>query len=197
MLKQVWKNLQMRLSPSWQWPEVGTLYGAAAAQARLPQFFTVGGVPDSLDGRFDLLTLHLVLLMRRLDGQGRPAMALRQRLFDLFAADMDRNLRELGVGDTGISRRVKTMGQAFYGRLQAYDQAFQAPEAQRQTVLMTALDKNLYGTVPTAPVALAAMAHYMIETMDYLQQQPVSAMLAGHVNFLTPRLDDHGRPDAK
>lgn len=197
MLKHVWKNLQMRLSPSWQQPEVAALYAAAADQARLPQFYTQGGVPDSLDGRFDLLTLHLVLVLRRLDGQGRPAMALRQRLFDLFAADMDRNLRELGVGDTGISHRVKTMGQAFYGRLQAYDQAFIATEDQRQAALMTALDKNLYGTVPTAPVALAAMARYMMATMDYLQQQPVSAMLTGQVNFLTPALDSHGRQNTE
>lgn len=193
MLKQVWKNLQTQLSPSWQRPEVAALYAAAAGQARLPQFFAQGGVPDSLDGRFDLLTLHLILVLRRLDGQGKPAMVLRQRLFDLFAADMDRNLRELGVGDTGISRRVKTMGQAFYGRLQAYDQAFQAPDERREAALMTVLDKNLYGTVPTAPVALAAMARYMVATADYLQQQPVSTMLTGQVNFLTPTLDDHGR----
>ena len=195
MLKQVWKNLQMQLAPAWQRPEVAALYGAVAAQARLPWFFTQAGVPDSLDGRFDLLTLHLVLVLRRLDGQGRSAMARRQQLFDLFAADMDRNLREMGVGDTGISRRVKTMGQAFYGRLQAYDQALRAPADKRQAALMTALDKNLYGTVPTAPVALAAMARYMLATMDFLQQQPVSAMLAGQINFLTPELDEHGQRD--
>lgn len=197
MLKQVWKNLQMQLAPTWQRSEVAALYGAAAAQARLPAFFTQGGVPDSLDGRFDLLTLHLVLVLRRLDGQGRPAMARRQQLFDLFAADMDRNLREMGVGDTGISRRVKTMGQAFYGRLQAYDQALRAPADKRRAALMTALDKNLYGTVPTAPVALAAMARYMLAATDDLQQQPVSALLAGQINFLMPELDEHGQRDNK
>lgn len=193
MLKDVWKNLQMQLSPAWQRPEVAALYAIAANQARLPQFYIQGGVPDSLDGRFDLLALHLVLVLRRLDGQGKPAMLLRQRLFDLFAADMDRNLREMGVGDTGISRRVKTMGQAFYGRLKVYDEAFSVPVEQRQAALMTALDKNLYGTVPTVPVALGAMARYMLATMAYLLQQPVSAILAGQLDFLPPQLDDHGR----
>lgn len=173
----------MALRPAWQRPEVVALYGAVAMQARQPAFYRAGGVPDTIDGRFDLLTLHLVLLLCRLQGQGRAAEHMRQHLFDLLAADMDRNLRELGVGDMGISRRVKVMGQAFWGRLAAYDAALQTAAEQRQSALMTALDKNLYGTVPGTEAMLAQMARYVLTIRDSLDRQPLTLILSGKLNF--------------
>jgi len=181
MLKRVWENLQIALRPAWQRPEVVGLYSAVAAQARQPALYRQGGVPDTLDGRFDLLALHLALVLCRLRGQGRAAEVMRQHLFDFLAADMDRNLRELGVGDTGISRRIKTMGQAFYGRMAAYDAAL-AP-ARPRDALMTALDKNLYGTVPTAPESLGWMADYTLRLRDFLDQQALGSILKGNMIF--------------
>ena len=75
------------------------LYDTIVAQSRLPAFYQAGGVPDSVDGRFDLIVLHAVLVTRRLGGAGEPGKALAQELFDLMFADMDRSLREMGVGD--------------------------------------------------------------------------------------------------
>lgn len=183
MLRRVWENLQIRLRPRWQAPEVTALYNALATQARHPQLYTAGGVPDSLDGRFDLLTLHLALLLRRLRGQSRAADAMRQALFDLFAADMDRNLREMGIGDMGISRRIKRMGEACYGRMTAYETALAQPEGERRAALMTALDKNLYGTVPTNPTALGWMADYVLDLQARLDRQDIAAMLLGTLNL--------------
>lgn len=191
MLKRVWDNLQMALRPAWQAEEVGRLYGAAATQARLQVFYQTGGVPDSIDGRFDLLSLHLVMLMRRLRGHG-GGNAMQQALFDLLAADMDRNLREMGVGDTGISRRVKTMGEGFFGRYKAYDAALTAPAGEQEAALMTALDKNLYGTVPTDAAGLRRMAGYVLAMNAALQAQSLDALLSGNVTFNAFGDDDAG-----
>lgn len=182
----------MALRPAWQAEEVGALYRAVADHARLPVFYLNGGVPDSLDGRFDLLSLHLILLMRRLRGQGRAGNAMQQALFDLLAADMDRNLREMGVGDTGISRRVKAMGEAFFGRYTAYDSALALPEAEQQSALMTALDKNLYGTVPTEPARLQRMASYVQAADKALQAQTLDRLLNGKVTMFVFEGDNAG-----
>lgn len=94
-------------------------------QAREPIFYRDLGVPDTVNGRFDLLLLHLWLLLRRLRTvQG--AAELSQALFDRFCEDMDDNLREMGVGDQTVPKRMRAFGEAFYGRVQAYDQAMDA-----------------------------------------------------------------------
>ncbi len=120
------------------------LYTAAVAQARAPAFYEAG-VPDTIDGRFDLLMLHLFLLMRRLRRDGAPGAALTQALFDTAFDDMDRTLREMGVGDLGVPRRIKAMARAFYGRAAAYDAAL---DAHGDSDLRTALGRNLFGGGP-------------------------------------------------
>ncbi|MBP7253607.1 MAG: ubiquinol-cytochrome C chaperone family protein [Alphaproteobacteria bacterium] len=174
----------MALRPAWQAEEVGALYRTVADHARQPIFYLAGGVPDSLDGRFDLLSLHLILLMRRLRGHGREGHAMQQALFDLLAADMDRNLREMGVGDTGISRRVKAMGEAFFGRYTSYDTALCLPATEQQAALMTALDKNLYGTVPSEPARLECMAGYARVVAADLERQSLNDLLRGQLTLM-------------
>lgn len=184
LIKRLLKNLQTRCRPDWRRLEVAALYGAAAKQARQPEFYQAGGVPDTIDGRFDLLSLHIALIMLRLRGEkAADAARMRQHLFDFFGADLDRNLRELGVGDMGIARRIKVMGQGFYGRLAAYQAALAQPEATRITAVMTALDKNLYGTVPTVPEALRRMAEYVVRTEAALHGYPLERFLNGTINF--------------
>src|SRR5687767_10591046 len=97
------------------------LYAAAVAQARQPAFYVALGVPDTLEGRFELIVLHVHLLCRRLGALGESGAALAQALFDCMFRDMDRNLRELGVGDPSLPRRIKAMLEAYYGRIKAYD----------------------------------------------------------------------------
>jgi cytochrome b pre-mRNA-processing protein 3 len=106
-------------------PSRGTIeviYGMIVTQAREPLFYRDLGVPDTVNGRFDLLVLHLWLVLRRLKSI-EGGTALSQALFDRFCADMDDNLREMGVGDLTVPKRMQAFGEAFYGRTAAYDLA--------------------------------------------------------------------------
>lgn len=124
----------------------GRIYAAIVAQARRPEFYTSLHVPDTLDGRFELIALHAYLILNRLKGQGVEAEAVAQAVFDAMFDDMDRNLREMGVGDLGVGRRVKAMAQGFYGRIAAYDRGL----ALGDVALGEAIARNLYGTVGAA-----------------------------------------------
>ncbi|MGE5147412.1 MAG: ubiquinol-cytochrome C chaperone family protein [Candidatus Eiseniibacteriota bacterium] len=156
------------------------LYVALVEQARAPAFYDAGGVPDSLDGRFDMIVLHAYLVMRRLGTAGEPGTALAQALFDVMFSDMDQNLRELGVGDLAVGRRVKTMARSFYGRVKAYDEGLARPD---DTALTAALSRNLYATVEVAPEAVAAMAGYLREAARTLAAQPLAELMAGRPRF--------------
>lgn len=162
------------------------LYLALATQARTPFFYTHAGVPDSLDGRFDAVALHIFLVLNRLKrSEDATAAALAQHLVDHFVTDMDRSVRELGVGDMGVARRVKQMAQALYGRAAAYSQALAdaAPEP-----LAAALARNLYGTrsdVPPGEVAL--VARYMRAAAAFLDRQELDALVLGKIEFPPPQ----------
>lgn len=161
------------------------LYLALVAQAREPVFYLAFGVPDTIDGRFDMIALHAFLLLRRLKavgGDGKP-VELGQEIFDLMFADMDRNLREMGVGDLGIAPKVKTMARAFYGRIAAYEAGLDAAEL---SVLADALKRNLYRGVGPAEAHVQAMANYVRRQAAFLDAQPTEELLAGTVRFAAP-----------
>ena len=102
------------------------LYDCAAAQARSPAFYAVMGAPDTVEGRFELYSLHVALLLRRLKGQGPQAAETAQGLFDAYVQALDDALREMGVGDLSVGKKMRKLGEAFYGRVKAYDEAFSA-----------------------------------------------------------------------
>lgn len=127
------------------------LYIALVEQARNPVFYTRLGVPDTLDGRFDVIVLHMHLVLQRLQAGFARSPELRElsrMLIEYYFADMDRSLREMGVGDTGISYRVQKMSSAFYGRLEAYGMA--GEDAQ---LWPEALRRNIYGTTEAPDAA--------------------------------------------
>ena len=98
------------------------LYRSVVEKARFPRFYSGAGVPDTLDGRFELIALHAFMVLRRLQGRsGTNRQSLAQALFDTMFADMDRSLREMGAGDLGVGRRVKFMASSFLGRVKAYE----------------------------------------------------------------------------
>lgn len=133
------------------------VYIALVGHARNPFFFESLGVPDTLDGRFELIVLHLFLMQHRLR-EADPGFA--QFLSEVFFADMDRSLRELGIADTGVRHRIKAMGKAYHGRLQAY-----AAGLNDRPLLLSALARNLYGTVKEGDVGiLNRMADYVMRT---------------------------------
>lgn len=155
------------------------LYEAVVAQARQPAFFLEGEVPDTLDGRFEMVALHAHLLLRRLKEGGAETAELAQELFDLMFVDMDHSLREMGAGDLGVGRRVKQMAKGFYGRMAAYD----AGLAEGPASLAAALRRNLFGTVSPSEAAVASMAAYMRAVATRLAAQPMTRLREGEVAF--------------
>lgn len=165
------------------------LYRQIVAQARLPGFYRDHAVPDTLDGRFDMIVLHAFLVMRRLKRiSGPEAQKVSQDLFDLLFADMDSNLREIGVGDLGVGKRVKKMAQAFYGRVEAYEAGLASADP---AVLEQALGRNVYGTLQEGgrspgelpAAALTALAGYLRQADAALTAQPDDAVIAGSLRF--------------
>ncbi len=153
------------------------LYRAAVEAARRPAVMLALGVPDTLDGRFDLVTLHVVLLLRRV--QRAPALdGVGQGLVDLFVADMDQSLREMGAGDLSVGKKVKRMTSAFYGRLDAYSEGL-----DRGGDLAAAAERNLYGTLEPAPGRAAQAAAYIRSVEAVLAAQEDERLAAGEALF--------------
>jgi len=120
-------------------PTIRIIYGMIVTQAREPVFYRKLGVPDTVDGRFDLLVLHMWMVLQRLRTT-EEGMEPAQALFDRFCEDMDDNLREMGVGDLAVPRRMQAFGEAFYGRSHAYDLAL----GQGLDALAQAIAKNIF-----------------------------------------------------
>jgi cytochrome b pre-mRNA-processing protein 3 len=141
---------------------IEAIYGMIVAQAREPLFYRAIGVPDTVDGRFDMVLLHLWMVLRRLRRDERGA-DLSQALFDHFCGDMDANLREMGVGDLTVPKRMQKFGEAFYGRAAAYDLALdQGDEKLAQALCRNILDGGDIGharqLAAYAKAAVAALA---------------------------------------
>ena len=150
-------------------PQRGTIeaiYGMIVAQAREPLFYAGLGIPDTVNGRFDMVLLHLWMVLRRL----RPIEGgadLSQALFDHFCADMDDNLREMGVGDLTVPKRMQKFGEAFYGRAAAYDMA----RTEGREALAQALCKNiLNGENIEKARRLGAYAEMAMSALDETDQ---------------------------
>ena len=154
-------------------------YGRVVEHARQPGFFIDGGVPDTIDGRFELICLHAFLYLHRLKREQKRAAGLGQRFFDTMFGDFDRSLREMGTGDLSVGREVKRMAQAFYGRVAAYEEGLASDDA----VLQAALARNLFGTAPPNPAMLEAMVNYVRREAARLTRQDSEELLAGHVSF--------------
>ena len=155
------------------------MYEAAVAQARSPDFYRIQGVDDTVRGRFELICLHVFLIFRRLKTCGRPGKELAQALHDMMFADMDRSLREMGIGDMSIGKRVKQLATNLYGRIRAYDRGLDDGDAE----LNAALRRNLYaGAEPSAP-EVAGLAAYIRAQVETLSSQECDVLLAGKINF--------------
>lgn len=150
------------------------------AQARLPALYRDYAVPDTVNGRFDLVVLHLALVLDRL-GQDDRLRPLGQGVFDRFCGDMDHNLREMGVGDLAVPKEMQRLGEAFYGRAQAYRSALAASDQQ---ALVEALRRNIYGGSETAPAG--RLAAYVREAVGALKAQNSQDLAAGRMHFPAP-----------
>lgn len=159
---------------------VEATYIALVRQARNPFFYTTRGVPDTIDGRFEMMVLHLFLLQHRLAATHEE---FARQLSEQFFADMDRTIREFGVMDTGVGKRIKRMGQAYNGRLTAYTHGLGDAQAMR-----AALARNLYGTVKDGDTALLdGMADYIHAQVTVLQATDDGVILRGDYDWDAPR----------
>jgi cytochrome b pre-mRNA-processing protein 3 len=168
-------------------PSIGTihsLYGAIVAQARLPSFYLRYSVPDTVDGRFDLIVLHLFLVLHRLAHEGGPAAGLGQPLVDAFCQDLDHNLREMGVSDLAVPRRMKGYLEALYGRSDAYRAALVAGDAE---ACARALARNVFGQEAPGDGA-RLLAAYMASAARSLGAIAADALARGEISFPDPEL---------
>ncbi len=117
--------LTLRRKPSWARTSAERLHAAAVARSRSPALYACMGAPDTVEGRFEVLVAHVVLLLDRLKGEAGPASEVRQGLFDAFVSHLDGAMREMGVGDLAMAKRMRKLGEAIYGRLAAYGEAFE------------------------------------------------------------------------
>ena len=156
------------------------LYIAIVKRMREPVFYEKFSVPDTLPGRFDLLMVHMFLLLHRLKAEAE-AKGLAQDIFDIMVADLDQNLREMGIGDEGVRHRIKDMSEGYHGRVVAYEQALAAEESD--TELRAALHRNLYATSEVPGPHIADIARYFLATRDHLANQPFAKLRRGDISF--------------
>lgn len=159
-----------------------TAFRRVVEQARQTVFFADYGVPDTLDGRFELICLHAFLYLHRLKAVRPEAKPFCQSFFDRMFADFDRSLREMGVGDLSVGKHVKRMARAFYGRILSYE----AGLAGDDSALAAALARNVFGTVTAPDCAADDMAAYVRCAVRGLRSQSAAELLAGDVSFEVP-----------
>ena len=171
------------------------LYGACTAAARRPTFYLPApqgaGAPDTPEGRFELYLIHVVLVVRRLKGEGPGAKVVSQALFDAFLRGLDDGLREMGVGDLSVGKKMRKLGEAIYGRLKAYEETL--AEDDRVPAVQALVARTLYADLPDATDQKAGaeeVAAYVIAAAEHLSRQPLEALLQGHVSFPAARAEE-------
>ena len=161
------------------------LYGKVVEKARDPLFYSDLAVPDTVDGRFDMMVIHTMLVLRRLRGAGRAADKTGKALLELLFTDMDQSLREMGVGDMGVGRHIKRMAKAMFGRAEAYEAGLDGGDA---AILAQALKDNLYRQSTPAEDVVKRMADYLRRAAGDVQSESVADILAGRLNLAAPVL---------
>jgi cytochrome b pre-mRNA-processing protein 3 len=155
------------------------VYAQLLEKTRTPVFYMNYGVPDTFDGRFDLLVLHAFFVISRLTGEGQEGRDFNQALFDTIFADMDQSLREIGIGDMGIPKRMRKMMKAFNGRMHAY-----ADGLVDEAKLSDVLKRNVYGTIKDVPAQhIESMRDYMKRSIGTLEKYSSLDVMAGKVVF--------------
>ncbi len=156
------------------------LYGQIVAQARNVEFYTIHGVADTVNGRFDLISLHAYIVMRRLKDIGEEGSQLSQDLFDIMFADMDKNIREMGVGDLSVGKKIKALAKSFYGRIKAYDDGIAEIEG---ATLADSLKRNLYHDQEPADEQVQIIADYVLQEIQLSSNWDIEQLKKGSISF--------------
>jgi cytochrome b pre-mRNA-processing protein 3 len=144
-------------------------------QARAPALYARMKAPDTVEGRFELYSLHVLMLIERLKGEGAQAAETSQALFDTYVSSLDDALREMGVGDLSVGKKMRRLGEAFYGRAKSYEAAVDRPG------LEALLQRTVYAGDAGAPVG--ELADYVEATKGLLAGQPLDAIVGGEVRW--------------
>lgn len=161
------------------------LFSGLMAQARLPVFYQQLAVPDSVDGRFDMIVLHIFLIFQRLRGQGDRAAILSQALYDTLILDLEASLRQLGAGDVGVGKRIRVMTEALQGRIKAYEAGLRGNSLE----LEAAIRRNLYGTTDPQADVVRIMADYLRHGKELADRQSIDRILRGFFEFpIAPKI---------
>ncbi|MDH5748676.1 MAG: hypothetical protein OEY85_05130 [Rhodospirillales bacterium] len=158
------------------------LYDAAVRQARNPEFYENMGVPDTVEGRFELISLHTFLILHRLKQDHDATKSLAQALVDLMFRDMDHNLREMGVGDQRVPKRIMKMAENFYGRMGVYEKGLEIVDKS----LSEALRRNLFHQAKPRDMDLDHMADYIRRQSSALSKVSLECLLEGDIGFWGP-----------
>jgi cytochrome b pre-mRNA-processing protein 3 len=183
----MFESIKDMLAPSDMQSQVARTYITLVEQARKPFFYQHMGVPDTIDGRFELITLHMFLMLYRLKQEEDRAQyeEFNRILIEYLFDDMDQSLREMGVGDTGVGKRIKQMANALYGRLSHYEKGIEGEENLREV-----LTRNVYGTTTVNQDRLSQLEIYLQTNLVLLKQQDAAAILSGEITFFNPMFDD-------
>ena len=153
------------------------IYFRLLEQARSPEFFQAGGFADDYDGRIDVITLHMAVLFERLRADGEDGKLLNQAIFDEMKDDFEIALREEGIADTGVKRRIKPMIGHFYDRLKAYNDALHDSEPKAALIESFAIDGDGSGPFKTR------LADYMLRFLDSLKSEPFKTVSSSRFTF--------------
>jgi cytochrome b pre-mRNA-processing protein 3 len=171
MLKRLFKPRPAQLAGR-------ALYVRAVDRARAPRFYAGLGVPDTVEGRFELYSLHVYLILARLKDEGPQAAETGQALFDAYVKSLDDALREMGVGDLSVGKKMRKLGEAFYGRVKSYEEAFAAlPE---RGPLEDVITRTVYAGVEPRS---GELADHVLAEREALAAQPLERLLAGEVEW--------------
>ena len=158
------------------------LYAAAVAAARAPALYQSLGAPDTPDGRFEVYTLHVLLVLERLRSQGEAGRATAQALFDAYLSGLDNGLRELAVGDLSVAKTMRKLGEAFYGRGRALDAAL--AELPDRAPLEALIHRTVLGGA--AELDPAPLADYVLDARQHLAAAPDDRVAAGEAGWPQP-----------
>jgi len=176
ILKRLWRRFA---SESPYAAPAREAYLAVVAQARQPDLYSSFGVPDSVEGRFEMIALHAILLVHRIKGRGEASDKFGREFMSYLFADMDRNLREMGTGDMRVGKKIKEMAEAFYGRARAYQAALEAGTPD----LEEALARNVFAEVEDHHSGVRGLADSVRRQVAALENQDLADLLAGKVRF--------------
>ena len=162
-------------------------YGILTTAARQKAFYRSANVPDTVMGRFEMLTVVLILYFRRTAKADQAVQAIAQEVVDAFFEDLDHSIRELGIGDQGVPKRMKKLASMFYGRVESFGKALEARDAE---TLATALKRNFHPETQDDALSMRRLADYMLEADLLLSAMPGEVLARGEAELL--QMDDGG-----